>query len=160
MTLTPAEKKDKTHRSVLLLLAAALAAALALALISTRETLRGLPQGAPRRHPELEFDPVALMRENPLPDSPEVRALGRKLFGEACAECHGRTGRGDGPSATRQDPRPADLHTSGVVQGHSDAWLFLRISRGKLDTAMPPFSPTHSARERWAVVRFLRILVR
>ena len=34
---------------------------------------------------------------------------GRALFVENCAQCHGASGRGDGPWAKGQDPRPSDL---------------------------------------------------
>lgn len=117
-----------------------------------------LPTGRPHRHPPLEFPLEALARTNPLPDSRAVRARGRALFVEGCADCHGKTGAGDGPQAVRLSPRPADLRKSGVIPGHSDAWLFYRITKGKLGTAMPGFEPTYEAPDRWAIVRYLRQL--
>ncbi len=118
------------------------------------------PAGTPPAQAKLEFDPAALLATNPLPDSPAVLSLGQRLYAEACVECHGLRGAGDGPSAGRVYPRPADLRSSGVVDSHSDAWLFLRITKGKLGTSMPSFGPTYTEKERWSLVRYLRRLVR
>ena len=40
-----------------------------------------------------------------MPEPPE----GRALYAENCAQCHGASGRGDGPWAEGMSPRPADL---------------------------------------------------
>jgi len=39
----------------------------------------------------------------------EAARRGAKLFGQACAACHGRDATGDGPGAADLDPRPRDL---------------------------------------------------
>ena len=40
-----------------------------------------------------------------MPEPPE----GRAIFAENCVQCHGVSGRGDGPFAASMSPRPADL---------------------------------------------------
>ena len=40
-----------------------------------------------------------------MPEAPE----GQVLFAENCAQCHGPSGRGNGPWAASLNPRPADL---------------------------------------------------
>ncbi len=40
-----------------------------------------------------------------MPEAPE----GQALFAENCAQCHGPSGKGDGPWAASMQPRPADL---------------------------------------------------
>ena len=43
-----------------------------------------------------------------LPSMPEP-AEGQALFNKNCAQCHGVSGKGDGPWAAQQTPAPADL---------------------------------------------------
>ncbi len=40
-----------------------------------------------------------------MPEAPE----GQVLFAENCAQCHGMSGKGDGPWAASLSPRPTDL---------------------------------------------------
>jgi mono/diheme cytochrome c family protein len=40
-----------------------------------------------------------------MPEAPE----GQVLFAENCVQCHGPSGKGDGPWASSYSPRPADL---------------------------------------------------
>ena len=40
-----------------------------------------------------------------MPEAPE----GQALFAENCAQCHGMSGKGDGPWAASLSPRPTDL---------------------------------------------------
>lgn len=48
---------------------------------------------------------VACAREATYPEPSE----GRAIFRDNCVQCHGATGRGDGPWAAFYDPPPADL---------------------------------------------------
>ena len=40
---------------------------------------------------------------------PTSAASGKEMFGEYCAVCHGKAGKGDGPAAEALKKRPADL---------------------------------------------------
>lgn len=54
---------------------------------------------------------------------------GRLLYARHCADCHGLSGRGDGPDAPLYDPRPSDLR-SGLLTHHSTADLVRRVRTG------------------------------
>jgi mono/diheme cytochrome c family protein len=45
-----------------------------------------------------------------------------------------------------------------VLQQHSDAYLYYRVSTGKPGTAMPSFHGVLGETERWQVVSYLRSL--
>lgn len=39
---------------------------------------------------------------------------GERIYTENCSYCHGAAGRGDGPNASKLDPRPTDLTASAA----------------------------------------------
>lgn len=75
-----------------------------------------------------------------------VLARGMALYGRHCAVCHGETGRGDGPGASLNSPRPRDfatgqfrlVSTTNGVPNRED--LFATLTRGIPGTGMPPWN--------------------
>ena len=102
----------------------------------------------------------------PLPDPPrataEVLGRGQTLYGAAkCWECHGESGKGDGPSAAQLTDdlgfriRPTDF-TRGQFKGGSDARdVFRTMSTGLDGTPMPSFADSMTEEERWAISFFV-----
>ena len=88
----------------------------------------------------------------------ELIGQGRELYGRAkCGECHGDSGRGDGPSAAQlkddfdRPIRPTDL-TRGELKGGAHVTDVFRTMTNGLDgTPMPSFADTMSDAERWAI---------
>ena len=93
------------------------------------------------------------VREN-RPAAPLER--GRELYNNNCVQCHGATGRGDGPLAPALQPRPVDL-TVHVPQ-HPDHVLAGWIANGIPRTAMPAWKDQFSEEEIQAIVNYLRQL--
>jgi len=91
---------------------------------------------------------------NPIPPSPDSLAIGRTIYAEHCAVCHGVNGRGDGPLARTMVPRPADFRVH-LAEGHSDAQLFEWVSNGVPDTGMTGFADVLSDEERWHVINYI-----
>ncbi len=82
-----------------------------------------------------------------------------------CAQCHGLTGRGDGPNATRHQPVAPRNFTSGAEMSIlTDAEIILAIERGGAATAkstlMPPFISTLTRKEIVGLKDYLRRLCR
>jgi putative membrane protein len=75
-------------------------------------------------------------------------------FGEHCAVCHGRDGRGSELAHTMYPPVP-DL-ASPANQQMSDGALYSVVEHGVRWTGMPAFRGTHSPDEIWALVSFVR----
>ena len=87
---------------------------------------------------------------------------GSTIFARACAACHGRSGRGDGPAAADLDPLPRDLASrqfrfrttpSGEAPHAED--LARTIRRGLPGTWMPAFGSVFSASEIDDLVGFI-----
>ncbi len=82
-----------------------------------------------------------------------------------CAQCHGLTGRGDGPNATRHQPvSPRNFTSWSEMSILTDAEIILAIKHGGAATAksrlMPPFSATLSAVEVVELKGYIRALCR
>jgi mono/diheme cytochrome c family protein len=106
-------------------------------------------------------------RPNPLTAGEKDLARGRSLFRQHCELCHGKEGRGDGPSArlhARNARPPQDLTRPEIQANMSDGEIFWKIGAGfRVDRkiVMPSFADEiPSADDRWRVVLFVRSLER
>lgn len=84
---------------------------------------------------------------------------GRALYAENCAECHGETGRGDGPRADEfadGGRGVGDLTDAEAMAAISDRALFVSVTEGAGDR-MPAYDDWSEA-DRWAVSRYTRTL--
>ncbi len=93
---------------------------------------------------------------NPLKASRVDLPAARKLYLDKCAECHGDTGKGDGPQGRMYDPQPKDLTDAAHMNAVSDGELFYKISEGH--RPMPAFRKRLTDEQRWQLVLFLRSL--
>ena len=87
---------------------------------------------------------------------------GAHWFSFYCVHCHGWTGKGDGPTAAKLDPRPRNL-TNGKYADHiSNISLFGTIKGGgefsNLSSCMPPWGNVLQDQDIWNVVAFVRSL--
>ncbi|HEX6210208.1 MAG TPA: ethylbenzene dehydrogenase-related protein [Methylomirabilota bacterium] len=93
------------------------------------------------------------------PFTPEARALALERFADACASCHGLTGKGDGAEEQKDEAgyptRPRDL-TVGVFKGDPDpVQLYRRIVAGMPGSPMPMSDWAHGA-DAWHLVDLIR----
>ncbi|HXJ05840.1 MAG TPA: c-type cytochrome, partial [Candidatus Acidoferrum sp.] len=51
----------------------------------------------------------AKLRKNPIQSSPAALDAARAIYLDKCVQCHGETGKGDGPDAAMYYPSPASL---------------------------------------------------
>jgi mono/diheme cytochrome c family protein len=100
----------------------------------------------------------AKMLKNPLAPTEAALASGRAVYLDKCAECHGETGRGDGPQARTYDPAPGNLTDTKHMSTRTDGELFYQISEGR--RPMPAFKKRLSEEQRWQLVLFVRSLAR
>jgi mono/diheme cytochrome c family protein len=123
------------------------------------------------------------MPPTPLPPAPETVAQGKALYEQMrCAQCHGASGRGDGPSAASLKDdwgnpiKPYNFVVLGRFKcGNEDGDLFRTLQTGMTGSPMPSFvdalavgleSLTEAQRKEtvdartWALVQYVRSLKR
>jgi len=93
-----------------------------------------------------------------LPTAAIDLTAGGRLYQANCASCHGSGGMGDGPAAVVLNPKPPALASAAVMRDVSPAMMFRKVSVGVTGTAMPSFSSTLTADERWNIVAYLQSL--
>lgn len=100
--------------------------------------------------------------EKPKPTK-DMLELGKEVFAERCAICHGEKGNAKGEIANLLYPAPRDftlavfkIRTTPTGSLPADEDLFRTISEGMAGTVMFPFKNDLSEKERWAVVYFIK----
>jgi mono/diheme cytochrome c family protein len=113
------------------------------------------PPGTPF---ETGFDPKgAPLAHAPIAFTAEVLARGRERFNIYCAICHGEDGYGTGIVVRRGFPPPPSYHEDRL-RHETDGHLFDAMTRGY--GVMPALADRIIARDRWAVVGYIRALQR
>ncbi|MBI3989207.1 MAG: c-type cytochrome [candidate division NC10 bacterium] len=97
----------------------------------------------------------------------------REIFNDACAPCHGPSGRGDGPRASEVQPAPREfvsliqpapgnLTDLVFMARFSDDFLFNLIKKGRIKATeeagfdtMQPYGHILSDDELWSVVQYI-----
>ena len=92
--------------------------------------------------------------KNPLVPSPPNLRSARQLYREDCSQCHGQTGKGDGPEAWMHRPSPADLTDPVRMANVSDGEMFYQITEGR--RPMPAFKNRLTEDQRWQLILLLR----
>jgi len=95
---------------------------------------------------------------NPLANDQDALTAGRDIYDNACATCHGQSGRGDGPGAGPADPPPFNFtrpEFAQLRQPPGPAVLYAIVTHGIQGTAMPGF-PELSGWERLAVISYIQ----
>ena len=82
------------------------------------------------------------------PRTPDL-AHGKQLYAEACASCHGATGKGDGPNAAQHDPRPADFTDRERALTLPLSAVYATITFGIDGTAMASFAEAYDEASRF-----------
>jgi mono/diheme cytochrome c family protein len=94
-------------------------------------------------------------KKNPLTSDAATVTAGKAVYVKECQSCHGKKGKGDGPSAATLDI-PAGNFSTAATQGQSDGALFWKISEGR--KPMPSFMKKLSEEQIWQAVVYMRTL--
>ena len=96
----------------------------------------------------------------PYPKQLPSLASGHTLYVENCAQCHGATGKGDGPGASSMNPKtpsPANFTDPERMAGLSPFKAFNTASFGVEGTAMASFA-AFTKEQRWQVAFYVMSL--
>src|SRR5580704_334857 len=96
----------------------------------------------------------AKRRPNPIQPSASALAAGRSIYLDKCIQCHGQTGKGDGPEAASYYPAPASLVDAKHMNSVTDGEIFYQISQGR--KPMPAFRKRLTEGQRWQLVLYVR----
>ena len=93
------------------------------------------------------------------PPSDESVGRGRKVYAKAeCQECHGREGRGDGPSAKDLKIKPSDLTRRPFKGGSTPRDIVRGVLTGFDGTPMPSYHLLLDDGELWDLARYVASL--
>ncbi|MGD9764433.1 MAG: cytochrome c [Candidatus Binatia bacterium] len=120
-----------------------------------------VPGVVPRGH--LDEDPAfyqgkgdgAPLATNPLGMTREVLLRGQERYNVYCSPCHDRTGSGEGMIVQRGYKQPPSFHEERL-QRMPDGHLFQVQTNGY--ATMPAYAAQVPARDRWAIVAYIRAL--
>jgi mono/diheme cytochrome c family protein len=94
--------------------------------------------------------------KNPVAPSAAAIASARMIYLDKCAQCHGDSGKGDGPEGKMYDPAPGNLTDAKHMSTRTDGELFYQISQGR--KPMPGFKKRLNEEQRWQLVLLVRSL--
>ena len=96
----------------------------------------------------------------PVPEAtPEQIALGKKIYYERCAKCHGEQGKGDGPTGIGLRVPPADFTDKEHATFYSEEGRKQIIRKGILGTVMFGWEDKLSEKEIDAVYAFVKMFL-
>ncbi|MBS1842240.1 MAG: cytochrome c [Acidobacteria bacterium] len=99
--------------------------------------------------------PEAKLVKNPLTlDTAAAAKQILPVYLDKCAECHGETGKGDGPQAKMYDPRPRMLTDAPHLSTITDGELYYVITAGH--KPMPSYKKKLTDEQRWQLVMLVR----
>lgn len=91
-------------------------------------------------------------------------ANGKALYAKKCLNCHGATGKGDGPALAALKVKPKDLSDKAYMAGLKDQYLADIVSKGGKALGKSPIMPAMNGKlsdgEIRDIVAFLRTLAR
>jgi mono/diheme cytochrome c family protein len=115
-------------------------------------------QGGSTSRDDWNIPAGAAREQNPLTPSPEGLRDGLKTFQNKCQRCHGRTGIGNGPDASPE--QPAGNLTDPIRAGFNpDGVMFYKIWNGREKPKMPAFRLEGMSRDEvWTVINYVKTL--
>jgi mono/diheme cytochrome c family protein len=136
---TPSQRNLALRKMLFAFVLALIVLSLVLAALQSREWV--IPEGARKL-------------KNPIAPSAAAMASARLIYLDKCAQCHGDSGKGDGPEGKMYDPAPGNLTDAKHMSTRTDGELFYQISQGR--KPMPGFKKRLTEEQRWQLVLLVR----
>lgn len=92
-------------------------------------------------------------------DSASV-AAGAKIFAQYCETCHGKTGKGDGPTGKSLNPHPRNFTKPSEFKSKNDEEAFKVINKGGASMGLSPLMVAWGSvlkeQQIWQVLAYVR----
>ncbi len=108
---------------------------------------------AQERSSKWRVSPRLARIDNPTTGDASSVTAGRTVYLRECQQCHGPTGKGDGPVAAVLGTTVANL-TSSEVLAQSDGTVYTKIRTGR--SPMPSFKNHLAKEDIWHLINFIR----
>jgi mono/diheme cytochrome c family protein len=108
--------------------------------------------GGAHQHPE------AAKQKNPVTADATSIAAGKQVYEKSCANCHGKTGAGDGAMGAELNPKPSNLADADWKHGSTDGEIFAVIKDGVKGTGMRSFNSKLTPHQMWDVINYIHTL--
>ena len=95
-----------------------------------------------------------LTKKNPVESSDTVLSAAKGNYEENCLQCHGESGKGDGPMAGMLEKKPAILTDTEGMSEQTDGEIYWVITKGR--KPMPAFEAKLTEEQRWGLVNLMR----
>jgi cytochrome c553 len=125
---------------------------------SARQPVAGTVARGHFHDDELMFDGKTNGRDAavfPFPVTKDVLARGQERYDIFCAVCHDRAGTGNGIVVQRGFPKPASFHSDALRKAPVGRYFDV-ITNGQ--GTMYSFGDRIDARDRWAIIAYIRAL--
>lgn len=102
---------------------------------------------------------AAKAMKNPIASTPENIAKGKAIYeGKGtCFNCHGTSGKGDGPAGAILNPSPRNFANEKFHKNRTDGEMFWVIKNGSAGTGMVPLIGTAiTEEEAWLAITYER----
>lgn len=102
---------------------------------------------------------VSGIKEPWLPNG-DMEKHGAAVFKMNCAMCHGDKGLGDGIAGKSLNPKPRNFVEGHWLRGGKSVELFKTIQSGIEGSSMQGYKDALPAKDRWALVQFIRSITK
>src|SRR5262245_35848819 len=102
--------------------------------------------------PGMHHHPEAAKQKNPVAADATSIAAGKQVYEKNCANCHGKTGAGDGSMGAELNPKPSNFTDADWKHGASDGEIFTVVKDGVKGTGMKAFNSKLTAHQIWDTV--------
>jgi mono/diheme cytochrome c family protein len=97
---------------------------------------------------------AAKAMKNPVAATPAGLKAAKEIYADKCQQCHGDTGKGDGPESMMYSTKPANFTDAHMMSEMSDGELFYKMTEGR--EPMPSFRRQLTEEQRWQLVHYIR----
>jgi mono/diheme cytochrome c family protein len=97
---------------------------------------------------------AARAMKNPVAVTPEALKAAKAIYDDKCSQCHGDTGKGDGPESLMYSVKPANFADAHMMGEMTDGEIFYKMTEGR--EPMPGFKRQLTEEQRWQLVHYIR----